>query len=390
MILKMANKDQILAEHKEQVRRNRMRPTLFWKITTIVFLILFIGAIYFNGMPSFSNDVGQDEALQTAVAFINENMLMGLASAEVQEVSEDKGMYKIDLLITSDSLDYTEEFTSYVTKDGKLLFPTAVDLGELQVPVEEDPVVEDPVDEDPLAEIDYSGDPVLGNPEATVTIVEYSDFECPFCSNAYWTMRLIEEDYADSVKIIFKQFPLSFHANAQKAAEASECAFDQDMFWEYHNMLFENQEALSVDDLKQYAVDLGLNTEQFNTCLDSGEKADEVAQDMEDGSALGVTGTPAFFINGQSLVGAQPYEAFQAIIDAELATEEEPAEEEPVEEDPVVEDPVDEEPVEEEPAEEEPAEEEPAEEPTGEECSSTEDCPENSICFSGNCIEIQN
>ena len=369
MILKMANKDQILAEHKEQVRRNRMRPTLFWKISTVVFLILFIGAIYFNGMPSMGGNVGQDEAVESAVAFINENMLMGLASAEVQDISEDNGMYKIDLLITSAELDYTEEFTSYVTKDGKLLFPTSVELEGLELPTEEDPVVEDPVDEEPLADIDYSNDPVLGNADAPVTIIEYSDFECPFCSNAYWTMRLIEEDYVDSVKIIFKQFPLSFHANAQKAAEASECALDQDLFWEYHNMLFENQEALGVDDLKQYAVNLELDTEQFNECLDSGEKADAVAQDIEDGSALGVTGTPAFFINGQVLVGAQPYEAFQAIIDAELAAEE---------------------PVVEEPAEEEPAEEEPVEETTGEACSSTEDCPEEHICFSGECIAIQN
>lgn len=352
-----------------------MRPTLFWKVTTLVFLILFVGAIYFNGMPSFdSTPIDSDQAVDTAVAFINQNMLMGLATAEVQDITEDQGMYKVDLLIISDTMDYTEEFTSYITMDGKLLFPTAVDLTEFVVEDDAVEVVELPVEveEDETEEvptvIDYSGDPVLGNPDALVTIVEYSDFECPYCSRAYWTMRLIEEDYSeDQVKIIFKNYPLSFHANAQKAAEASECAFDQDMFWEYHNTLFENQEALTVEDLKQYAVDLGLDTETFNTCLDSGEKESEVEKDFNDGLAEGVTGTPAFFINGQSLVGAQPYESFATIIDAELAlaeTTEEVVEE--TEEEPVVEGEV-----------------------TGT-CDTNDDCPSGSICFGDECIEVQN
>ena len=167
-------------------------------------------------------------------------------------------------------------------------------------------------------------DTVKGDEDAPVLIVEFSDFQCPYCGKFYRdTLPLLKENYIDTgkVKIIHRDFPLGFHQNAQKAGEASECADDQGKFWEMHDKLYENYQELAVDNLKQYAVDLGLNAEEFNDCLDTGKYADEVKKDFVDGAAAGVSGTPSFFVNGQLLVGAQPYAAFQQAIDAALAAE---------------------------------------------------------------------
>ncbi len=119
-----------------------------------------------------------------------------------------------------------------------------------------------------------------------------------------------------------RDFPLSsIHPFAQKASEATECANDQGKFWEYHDLLFANQGALDVDSLKGSAVELGLDTGTFDECLDSGEYEQEVLQDLQDGQAAGVTGTPAFFVNGQLVSGAQPFTVFQQVIDQMLAGE---------------------------------------------------------------------
>ncbi len=177
------------------------------------------------------------------------------------------------------------------------------------------------VDSVKLLEVSEDDDAVLGDENAPVTIVEFSEFECPFCAKFYdGAYQQIKEKYVETgkVKIIFRDFPLSFHANAQKAAEATECAEEQGKFWEMHDTLFENQASIAVDDLKKYAVDLGLDAEAFNACLDSGKYAEEIEKDMNDGAALGVSGTPGFFINGIKLSGAQPFENFEAIIESEL------------------------------------------------------------------------
>lgn len=150
---------------------------------------------------------------------------------------------------------------------------------------------------------------------AKVTIVEYSDFQCPYCARVVPTVKKIEETYGEDVEVLFKHFPLAFHSYAKKAAEASECARDQGKFWEYHDKLFENQNKLDEKSLKKYAEELGLDTNGFNKCLDSGSKTAKVETDFEEGKSLGVTGTPSFFINGQKVVGAQPYEKFAEIID---------------------------------------------------------------------------
>ncbi len=159
---------------------------------------------------------------------------------------------------------------------------------------------------------------VIGAENATVKIIEFSDFQCPFCGRVEPTIKQVLSNYQGKVSIQYKHFPLSIHPFAQKAAEASECAADQGKFWEYHDMLFQNQESLAVTNLKEYAKALGLNQNEFNTCLDSGQKASVVRSDFAEGNSAGVQGTPAFFINGQLLSGAQPYEAFKKVIDSKL------------------------------------------------------------------------
>jgi len=165
-------------------------------------------------------------------------------------------------------------------------------------------------------------DDIKGDPNAPVTIIEFSDYECPFCTKFYeQTLPELQEKYIDTgkVKFIYRDFPLSGHANAQKAAEAAECAGDQGKYYEMHDMLFESGASGGVNTYKQYASGIGLNTAEFNECLDSGKYYDEVQKDLRDGSAAGVRGTPAFFINGIFLSGAQPFSAFQQIIESELS-----------------------------------------------------------------------
>lgn len=121
------------------------------------------------------------------------------------------------------------------------------------------------------------------------------------------------------MRIVFRHFPLAMHNRAMPAAQAAACAHEQGKFWEYHDKLFANQRALTDENLKQYAVDIGLDAEKFNACYESGKYRNEIQQMMSTGQAAGVTGTPAFFINGRFLSGAQPFDAFKKIIDEELA-----------------------------------------------------------------------
>lgn len=162
----------------------------------------------------------------------------------------------------------------------------------------------------------------LGDPNAPVTLTEYSDYECPFCARfATQTEPLIIADYVNSskVKIVYKHFPLTqAHTYAEKAAEASECAANQGKFWQYHDVLFENNEALYLTALKKYAADLGLDTNAFNQCLDSGSMADRIRADTAAGTQVGVESTPTFFVGSTKISGAQPYSVFQSAIDAEL------------------------------------------------------------------------
>jgi protein-disulfide isomerase len=167
-------------------------------------------------------------------------------------------------------------------------------------------------------EVASAGHPAKGPANAPVTIVEFSDFECPFCSRVVPTMEQVRAKYGDKVRLVFRQFPLAFHQKAQKAAEASLCANDQGKFWEMHDAMFANQQALAVDALKAKAAELGLNAESFNSCIDSGKHAAAVKADLDAGAAAGVSGTPAMFVNGRFISGAVPLEQITQVVDDEL------------------------------------------------------------------------
>ena len=171
--------------------------------------------------------------------------------------------------------------------------------------------------------VEVAGFPARGPENAPVTIVEFSDFECPYCSRVIPTLEQVVETYGDQVRLVFRQFPLNnIHSNAQKAAEASLCANDQGKFWEMHDLMFKEQRSLEQEQLKEKAARLELDVEAFNECLDSSKYAEAVMNDLEAGGQVGVSGTPALFINGRFLSGAQPYEALATVIDAELAMRE--------------------------------------------------------------------
>ena len=172
----------------------------------------------------------------------------------------------------------------------------------------------------PRVQLALAGDePALGPANAPVTLVEFSDFQCPFCQRVEPTLKRIREKYGDKVRIVWKDFPLvQIHPEAFKSAEAANCAREQGKFWEYHERLFTNQQALQVDALKNYAAGVGLNTATFNACLDSSKHEQRVRDSLAMGSRLGVSSTPAVFVNGRAVTGAQPMEYFEAIIDDEL------------------------------------------------------------------------
>jgi protein-disulfide isomerase len=169
----------------------------------------------------------------------------------------------------------------------------------------------------PRIEVEAKG-PTRGPANAPVTIVEFSDFQCPYCGREYPVIERVMKEYDGKVRLVFRHYPLDFHPFAQKAAEAGACAQDQGKFWELHDKMFTNQAKLAVDDLKGYAKSLGMDAAKFDKCLDSGEKKPLVEEDTKAGSAAGVNGTPAFFINGVFINGAQPFEQIKQTIDREL------------------------------------------------------------------------
>ena len=173
--------------------------------------------------------------------------------------------------------------------------------------------------EPPRVKMESLAGPTKGPESAPITIVEYADFQCPYCTRALASLKQVEEKYAGKIRIVFRDFPLSqIHPFAAKAAEAGACANDQGKFWPMHDKLFANQTKLAVTDLKQHATDLGLDATEFGTCLDSGKHAAEIKKSVEEGQRYGLSGTPSFFINGRLIVGAQPYDSFAQVIDEEL------------------------------------------------------------------------
>jgi protein-disulfide isomerase len=171
------------------------------------------------------------------------------------------------------------------------------------------------------AVLSVTGEPSKGSEKAPVTIVKFEDFHCPFCKQVQPTFNELLSRYNGKVRLVHKDLPLeSIHPQARQAAEAARCAYEQGKFWEYHDKLYANSPKASADDLKSYAKDLGLNVDSFDRCFASGKYKAVVQHDLNEGAKLGLTGTPTIFINGREISGNQPLEAFEAIIDEELAT----------------------------------------------------------------------
>ena len=173
----------------------------------------------------------------------------------------------------------------------------------------------------PRFEVDLEdSDPSIGNPKAKVTIVEFSDFQCPYCLRVSPTLKKIRATYGDKVRLVWTDFPLTqIHPQAFKAGDAGHCAAEQGKFWEYHDQLFGNQQALMPDDLKKYAAALGMDAGRFDSCLDMSKHAEVVRDGVAQGTRLGINSTPTVFVNGRRVEGAQAYEVFAAAIDEELS-----------------------------------------------------------------------
>jgi protein-disulfide isomerase len=317
-------------------KRTVSRRTMIAAVLLVVGITIgWLGASQLNqaqgtditGLAVSGADIGAEAAAAKVVDYIAVRLEQSYPGIDVVadsfgESEDIPGTYEVMITMTFQGQPQSAPY--YVTKDGSWMFGGLLGLDE--APPEAAPTAPSGSgtggsdrEVDMVAVMD--DDAVKGDPNAPVIMVEFSDFECPFCTRFYTqTLPAITEQYIDTgkVKFVYRDFPLNFHPNAQKAGEAAECADDQDKFWEMHDILFENGVAGGSDTFKGYAADLGLDTDAFDECLDSGKYADEVQKDLADGSALGVSGTPAFFINGVFISGAQPFEVFQQVIEQEL------------------------------------------------------------------------
>lgn len=186
-----------------------------------------------------------------------------------------------------------------------------------------------------IRNISIDDDPMKGDPNAPITIIEFSDFQCPFCAKFHeTTLPLLEKNYilTGKVNFVYRDFPItSIHPNAVTAALASECTDDQGKYWEMHDMIFENQRiwqglepSQSANTFRDYAIELGLNMDEFDSCMTSGKYIEEIKNDLDDGRAYGVSGTPGFFVGNAEigftkLIGAQPFSSFKQVIDRQLS-----------------------------------------------------------------------
>ncbi|MHB8626428.1 MAG: DsbA family protein [Aggregatilineales bacterium] len=184
-----------------------------------------------------------------------------------------------------------------------------------------------PTEDTTRYEVDVTGSPSIGPDSARVTIVEFGDFQCPFCEQFFFqTEKSLLQQYAGKIRFVWRNWPLiNIHPDAMNAANAAECAYEQNKFWEYHDVLYENQQQLGKDALVSYAKQLNLNMTAFQSCFDTDKYLQRIETDIHAAETLGLQGTPTFFINGRKVLGAIPLAAIGAFIDAELAAPYSPA-----------------------------------------------------------------
>ncbi len=295
-------------------------PLLLWNLT---------------GEPTFS----KEETGNRTLAYMTEKFLkpQGIEGELVDVKDYGEHLYVVDLTLKKG--DTTQQTSVYVTKDGKLILlgegGGIVDLPETGEPALLTPAVpQEEATTQPTAketEIDISDAAyVTGSEDATVTIIEFNDFQCPFCKKFRdQTLDQVLGEYGERIKYVLMDFPItSIHPQAFIGHVAARCAGDQGKYFEYHDKLFANQQVWSrfasdsedeINELKKYAVELGLDSALFDECLDSKRYAEKVLNNMQKGVDAGVTGTPTFFINRQKVAGAQPFATFQGIIEASLS-----------------------------------------------------------------------
>ncbi len=287
---------------------NKMRENP-WILSTLVLGIVLISFLVFGGG---SGGVSKDTAGQNLLDFIN---AQGNGEASLVSVDKEGSLYSVVVNYQG------QDIPVYVTLDGKNLVTDVVPLSS----AEGSDTGGDTGGVVTIDETKIANAPVKGNVDAPVTIVEFSDYECPFCGKFYSeSFQDIKKNYIDTgkVKLIYMDFPLTqIHPEAQKAAESARCVGEQrgdDGYFLMHDKLFENQQSLSIENYKKWARELGVNGAEFDSCLDDGKYASDVQADANYGATLGVSGTPAFFINGASVSGAQPYSVFEQIIESQL------------------------------------------------------------------------
>lgn len=284
-----------------------------WIAVTVLLAVVVVVMAFSGGEDSgISGDVvSTDEAGNQLVSFLNSQ---GKGDVELVSTTKESFLYKTIVKFQG------QDIPVYTTLDGKYVVPQIIPLSGAGVQEGQQPNVQENV------ELELGDSPVKGSKEAKVTIVEFSDYQCPFCGTFFQeTLSQIDKDYIKTgkVKLVFKDFPLDFHEQAQKAAEAARCVREQisDLgYYRMHDKLFSNQDKLSVENYKKWARELDVDGKKFDSCLDTGKFESAVKDDLAYGQQLGVSGTPAFFVNGKLIEGAQPYSAFKQIIDGELNT----------------------------------------------------------------------
>lgn len=304
-----------------------------WILSTLVLAIALVVVLFLQANETTENVINSgstitgEEAGAKLLSFIN---TQGNGEAELISSKQEGALYKVSVKYQG------QEIPAYVTLDGQYLVaqPIPLDAEAQQKLLADAPPGDTSANPTNSAnpgvpvEINISGSPMKGNKNAKVVFVEFTDYQCPFCSRHYTeTYSQIIKNYINNSKVllVIKDFPLNFHEEAQKAAESAHCVREQKGdtgYFAMHDKLFENQQSLSVENEKKWAKELGVNGDKFDTCLDSGKFAKYVTNDLNYGQDLGVTGTPAFFINGKIIEGACPYTTFTQAFDAELKEQE--------------------------------------------------------------------
>lgn len=333
----------ILHEVEQDLRQEhqKKKSSPRWKVASIVLLVLLIGSFFYNPFqPNNAENNSEENSPQFAAASDDPKISLvvlndatcsscdasqvidtitsqifpttkvtelDISSAEGKKLMDKYHIQSLPTFVFDSRVEEAANFelvkeTLLEQEDSYLISPSAIPIGRHLNPSK-------------------GSNPYFGKKDAPVTMIEFSDFQCPF-SKMFFEQAYpqLKEEYIKTgkVKLYLRDFPLPIHPLALSAAEAVRCAGSQDKFWAMHDKIFKNQDALDVDSLKKYAGELSLDMAAFNACLDSGTHRAAVQQDVANGAAIGVGGTPTFFINGIIITGALPYEEFKAVIDQEL------------------------------------------------------------------------